>query len=125
MKKIIDIPNEIVKELKILAVKDDTDLKNYIQNLISMHHKYSNITEMAGYGIEDGQSTRFVWNYLVDTYEGIKGETFDHDDFKYDSLVHFLEDVKETCAGIIFSMKMDPESEYYDEEYEKQINEES
>tara|TARA_R110000787_G_scaffold44892_4_gene109772 strand:- start:924 stop:1277 length:354 start_codon:yes stop_codon:yes gene_type:complete len=114
MKKIIDIPDEIVKELKLLAIKDDTDLKNYIQNLISMHHKYSNITEMAGYGIEDGQSTRFVWNYLIDTYDGIKDETFDLD-FKYKSLVHFLEDVRDTCAFAVDSLKLD-------DEYEPKIN---
>lgn len=63
-----------------------------------------------------------MWNYLIDTYEGIKDETFDCDDFRYDSLVHFLEDVKETCGGIIFNMKIDPESEFYDKEYEQKIN---
>ena len=35
MKKIIDIPEEIVIPLKILAVKSDSkDLKNYIQDLL-------------------------------------------------------------------------------------------
>ena len=34
MKKLIDIPDSIVKDLKILAVKNDKDLKNYIQDLI-------------------------------------------------------------------------------------------
>lgn len=122
MKKIIDIPDEILQELKLLAVKNDTNLKSYIQDLISKHHKYSNITEMAGYGIEDGQSTRFVWNYLVDTYEGIKDETFDMD-FKYDSLVQFLDDVKDTCQLIVHSMKVDEESEFYDQEYAKSVGE--
>jgi hypothetical protein len=32
MKKIIDIPDEIVQDLKILAVKSDKDLKNFIQD---------------------------------------------------------------------------------------------
>jgi hypothetical protein len=32
MKKIIDIPEEILQELKILAVKENKDLKNFIQN---------------------------------------------------------------------------------------------
>lgn len=31
MKKLIDIPEEIVQDLKILAVKADTNLKNYIE----------------------------------------------------------------------------------------------
>ena len=32
MKKLIDIPEEIVQDLKILAVKENKDLKNYIQD---------------------------------------------------------------------------------------------
>ena len=32
MKKIIDIPNEILQKLKILAVKSNKDLKNFIQD---------------------------------------------------------------------------------------------
>ena len=32
MKKIIDIPNEILQELKIFAVKSNKDLKNFIQD---------------------------------------------------------------------------------------------
>ena len=32
MKKIIDVPNEIRQELKILAVKSNKDLKNFIQD---------------------------------------------------------------------------------------------
>lgn len=30
--KLIDIPGDIVEDLKILAVKDGKDLKNYIQD---------------------------------------------------------------------------------------------
>ena len=32
MKKLIDIPTEILQELKILAVKSNKDLKNFIQD---------------------------------------------------------------------------------------------
>ena len=32
MKKIIDIPENILQELKILAVKSNKDLKNFIQD---------------------------------------------------------------------------------------------
>lgn len=32
MKKIIDIPDEIVKDLKKLAVDEDKDLKTFIQD---------------------------------------------------------------------------------------------
>ena len=34
MKKNIDIPDEIVLQLKILAVKSNRDLKNFIQDLL-------------------------------------------------------------------------------------------
>jgi len=37
VRKLIDIPEEIVKPLKILAIKNDTDLKNYIQGLLIAH----------------------------------------------------------------------------------------
>jgi hypothetical protein len=34
MKKNIDIPDEIVQDLKILAVKANKDFKNYIQDVL-------------------------------------------------------------------------------------------
>jgi len=34
MKKNIDIPDEILQDLKILAVKANKDLKNYIQDIL-------------------------------------------------------------------------------------------
>lgn len=37
MRKNIDIPDEILKDLKILAVMADKDLKNYIQDLLVEH----------------------------------------------------------------------------------------
>ena len=37
MRKLIDIPESIVKELKILAIENDTNLKNYIENLLMEH----------------------------------------------------------------------------------------
>lgn len=39
MRKNIDIPDEIVKDLKKLAVDADKDLKNYIQDLLVQHVK--------------------------------------------------------------------------------------
>tara|TARA_Y200000002_G_C22057876_1_gene405126 strand:+ start:56 stop:184 length:129 start_codon:yes stop_codon:yes gene_type:complete len=39
MRKLIDIPDEILKPLKVLAIKEDTDLKNYIQNILVYHVK--------------------------------------------------------------------------------------
>jgi hypothetical protein len=37
MRKLIDIPDEILKPLKILAIEEETDLKNYIQNVLVNH----------------------------------------------------------------------------------------
>tara|TARA_R110000803_G_scaffold41542_1_gene89248 strand:- start:488 stop:619 length:132 start_codon:yes stop_codon:yes gene_type:complete len=37
MKKLIDIPDELIKPLKRLAVESDTDPKNYIQDLLIAH----------------------------------------------------------------------------------------
>jgi hypothetical protein len=39
MRKLIDIPDDLVKDLKILAVHADKDLKTYIQDLIIEHVK--------------------------------------------------------------------------------------
>lgn len=39
MRKNIDIPDEIVKDLKKMAIDADTDLKNYIQDLLIQHVK--------------------------------------------------------------------------------------
>ncbi len=39
LRKLIDIPreNKVLEKLQILAVKADTDLKNYIQDLLVEH----------------------------------------------------------------------------------------
>ncbi len=37
MRKLIDIPKEIEIDLKVLAVKNGKDLKNYIQDLLIEH----------------------------------------------------------------------------------------
>ena len=43
MRKNIDIKKEDVQPLKILAVKANTNLKNYIEDLLSEHVKDSNV----------------------------------------------------------------------------------
>ena len=42
MRKLIDIPDEILKPLKILAVEEDTNLKNYIQDILVCHVRKGN-----------------------------------------------------------------------------------
>ena len=37
MRKLIDVPDEILNPLKILAIKEETDLKNYIQDILVYH----------------------------------------------------------------------------------------
>ena len=39
MRKLIEIPDEILIPLKVLAIKEDTDLKNYIQDILVYHVK--------------------------------------------------------------------------------------
>lgn len=41
MRKNIDIPDEIVKDLKKLAVDAERDLKNYVQDLLVQHVEHS------------------------------------------------------------------------------------
>jgi hypothetical protein len=43
MRKLIDLPDDIAKDLKILAVMNDKDLKNYIQDVLIEHAKKNNI----------------------------------------------------------------------------------
>ena len=42
MKKLIDITDEIVKPLKIMAIHKDRDLKNYIQDILVSHVENKN-----------------------------------------------------------------------------------
>lgn len=112
MKKIIDIPDNIVKDLKIMAVKDDTNLKSYIQDLISNHYHYSNITELTSYALDDGQITRSIWNYLLKTFEGLKNEQFTFDEYAFTDRIAFLQEVKDTCELMIDSEKEDKKDNY-------------
>jgi hypothetical protein len=43
MRKLIDLPDDIAKDLKILAVMNDKDLKNYIQDVLIEHAKKNKI----------------------------------------------------------------------------------
>lgn len=44
-KKIIELPDDTIKKLKLIAAHMDTDSKNYMQDLITIHvnKKYSQI----------------------------------------------------------------------------------
>lgn len=107
MKKIIDIPDDILKELKIMAVKNDNNLKQFIEKLILNHYNISNMTEMACKGIEDGQSVRFVWNYLLATYKGIENNVFDYGSTKFEKLEDFISHVKGVCEDMLHDLNSD------------------
>lgn len=111
MKKLIDIPDEIVKELKLIAVKNDTDLKNYIQDLILRQYDFTKKTEMAIAGINDGQAMRFIWNYLSSTYNGLKDTTFEVDEFKFQDETDFFKYVIYVCESAVDSLKNNQEDE--------------
>jgi hypothetical protein len=62
MRKNIDIPDEIVKDLKKMAIDADKDLKNFIQDhliLLVMNKNYIDIntkTSMNGFNMSDKRS---------------------------------------------------------------------
>ncbi len=109
MRKLIDIPDEIVRELKVLAVKNDSDLKNYIQDVVSRHNEFSNLSELATKTLDDGQSVRAIWSYLEYTFDGIKNERIIMDEMEFTNFTEFLECVKMTCNMAIQSIKNDEE----------------
>lgn len=43
MRKLIDIPDPVAKDLKLLAVLADKDLKNYIQDVLIEHAKKNKV----------------------------------------------------------------------------------
>jgi len=72
MRKLIDIPQDSVKDLKILAIKDDESFKSYIEKIIIAHlDGHNRFTELTRTIINDGQDIRAIINYLADTYENI------------------------------------------------------
>lgn len=102
MKKLIDIPDEILKDLKILAVQNDNSLKGYLENLISRHHEFSQITELARLADDDDQAHRVMVNYLQQTYDGIKDSTFwgsdpGKDDWKFENISEFYKFMQDVC----------------------------
>jgi len=69
MKKLIDIPDESIKGLKILAVNDNTSFKAYLQDVLVKHSdSHDGITELARELIGDEQSVRAILNYLSKSY---------------------------------------------------------
>lgn len=57
MRKNIDIPNEIVQDLKILAVKQNKDLKNFIQD---------KLVEIVNKDLISVAELEIAWNKLLE-----------------------------------------------------------
>ena len=74
MKKLIDIPDEYIKELKVIAAKSDSrSLKSFIENEINSivtNEKiiYASLSDIA---VKDGQFERFTMNLLRSLFDEI------------------------------------------------------
>ena len=111
MKKLIDLPDEIVKDLKVMAVENDSSFKAFIENLILRHHEFSKNTELTNITIEDGQPVRAFINYFADTYKGIKGHFFNFDQYAFTNYIEFLEHIKSSAEFAIQMVLSDDEFE--------------
>lgn len=98
MKKIIEIDDSIVKQLKLLAVNNDKSFKGYLESLIKSHHENTLKLELAKRASNDGQSFRFILYMLLDIYEAIKGVEFNYGEGKIESITDFLDLVEEACS---------------------------
>lgn len=82
MKKLIDIPDNSIKSLKILAINEDVSFKYYLQDVLLKHSdKHDGITELARELIADDQPNRAILNYLSKSY--YKLYEFDIDDINH------------------------------------------
>ena len=76
MKKLIDIPDSMVKEIKVLAAQSDKAVKHYLEDAILKEVQQGNYNELANYVIRDGQDVRPFWNYFYQTFKALKGHKF-------------------------------------------------
>ena len=117
MKKLIDIPDKLLKELKILAAKNDTNLKNYIERVVYEDYQISKREALTIEAIEDGQLFRFVDNNLIDLFCSIDKLPFSFNDEKIEGEIDFYNFVIEICKWRIEIIKTDMEEN--PEDYEK------
>jgi len=96
MRKLIDIPDYALKDLKILAVKSDTDLKNYIQDLLINHYELSKVTDLAlDIANDKDQIQRAIMNFLTHTYTSLKDEGMDYE-YLLDEIIAGCKQLKAT-----------------------------
>jgi hypothetical protein len=102
MKKLIDIPDEIVKNLKIEAVKNDESFKAYLEQVIINSSEFSKVTEMAMYALDDRQAIRPFWNYIANTFDGLKDKEWNNEEgLKFTDRIEFYTFLKQTLEWMI------------------------
>jgi predicted DNA-binding protein len=70
MRKLIDIPDEIVEDLKVSAVKNKKSFKKYLEALIEQ--EVNEVETLSDAIKNDDQLIRSIGNYLIETYEEVK-----------------------------------------------------
>lgn len=73
MKKLIDIPEESVKPLKILALENDSSFKSYLEDIIVHRADLdNNFNDLSRNLVNDQQPERAILHYLASCNENIK-----------------------------------------------------
>jgi len=131
MRKIIEIKNSKVNELKKLAIDNNKSFKKYLEDLIENHYEANNTTELAERMFIDGQPGRSIIYYFDDTFKAIKFKKFPYGE-KFETFKQFIQyasDVLKQQAELItkyentdFSKKHIPTQEEI-EEYNKDVAE--
>jgi hypothetical protein len=92
MKKLIDIPDSISKELKKMAIDKGDSIKSIIETFLIDGFKLNKSTELAIEINDDEQIIRALTNYLSSTHNFLNKDL----DLSYDS---FLKIVKDVCIN--------------------------
>ena len=110
MRKLIDIPDSMVKEIKVLAAQSDKAVKHYLEDAILKEVQQGNYNELANYVIRDGQDVRPFWNYFYQTFKALKGHKYWGED-EIKEYVPFLEHLKGTIEWMIQSQSEQEEDD--------------
>lgn len=102
MKKLIDIPDEIVASLKIEAVKDGESFKSYLEQVIVNNFEFTKSTEMALYALNDKQAIRPFWNYISMTFDSLQNREWENEEgIIFNNRIEFYEFLKDTLDFMI------------------------
>ena len=59
------------------------------------------MNELAKVLKDETQITRGIWNYLLETFKGVKGHTFDFDEYTVTDRIEFYEFVEDALKTMI------------------------